>query len=362
MVEKIANDVSNKLFPPPKGFGDLVGIEDHIVAIKSILCLESKEARMVGIWGQSGIGKSTIGRALFSQLSSQFPLRAFVTYKSTSGDVSGMKLNWEKELLSKILGQKDINIEHFGVVEQRLKHKKVLIVLDDVDNQEFLKTLVGKTEWFGDGSRIIVITQDKQLLKAHDINLIYEVEFPSEDLALTMLCRSAFGENTPPDDFRELAVEVAKLAGNLPLGLSVLGSSLKGMSKEKWMDSLPKLRNGLKGDIMKTLRVSYDRLDKEDQDMFLYIACLFNGFKVSSVNDLCKDNVGPTTLADKSLMRITPEGYIEMHNLLEKLGREIDRAESNGNPGKRRFLTNFEDMEEVLTEKTVSFKQLPLNA
>ncbi|KAL9817810.1 Disease resistance protein RPP5 [Arabidopsis thaliana] len=184
MVEKIADDVSNKLFHPPKGFGDLVGMEDHIEAIKSILCLESKEARiMVGIWGQSGIGKSTIGRALFSQLSSQFPLRAFLTYKSTSGsDVSGMKLSWQKELLSEILGQKDIKIEHFGVVEQRLNHKKVLILLDDVDNLEFLKTLVGKAEWFGSGSRIIVITQDRQLLKAHEIDLVYEVKLPSQGI------------------------------------------------------------------------------------------------------------------------------------------------------------------------------------
>nr|AXU93568.1 RPP4/RPP5-like protein [Arabidopsis thaliana] len=321
MVEKIANDVSNKLFPLPKGFGDFVGIEDHIKAIKSILCLESKEARiMVGIWGQSGIGKSTIGRALYSQLSIQSKVRA--------------------------------KIEHFGVVEQRLKHKKVLILVDDVDSLEFLKTLVGKAEWFGSGSRIIVITQDRQLLKAHEIDLIYEVEFPSEHLALTMLCRSAFGKDSPPADFKELAFEVAKLAGNLPLGLSVLGSSLKGRTKEWWMEMMPRLRNGLNGDIMKTLRVSYDRLHQKDQDMFLYIACLFNGFEVSYVKDLLKDNVGFTMLTEKSLIRITPDGYIEMHNLLEKLGREIDRAKSKSNPGKRQFLTNFEDIQEVLAEKT----------
>nr|AXU93625.1 RPP4/RPP5-like protein [Arabidopsis thaliana] len=354
MVEKIANDVSNKLFHPPKGFGDLVGIEDHIEVIKSIMCLESKEAKiMVGIWGQSGIGKSTIGRALFSQLSSQFPLRAFVTYKSTSGsDVSGMKLSWEKELLSEILGQKDIKIEHFGVVEQRLNHKKVFILLDDVDNLEFLKTLVGKAEWFGSGSRIIVITQDRQLLKAHEIDLVYEVKLPSQGLALQMISQYAFGKDSPPDDFKELAFEVAELVGSLPLGLNVLGSSLRRRGKKEWMEMMPRLRNGLNGDIMKTLRVSYDRLDRKDQYMFLCIACLFNGFEVSYVKDLLEDNVGLTMLAEKSLIRITPGGYIEMHNLLEKLGREIDRAKSKGNPGKRQFLTNFEDIQEVLTEKT----------
>ncbi|CAA0395537.1 unnamed protein product [Arabidopsis thaliana] len=332
MVEKIANDVSNKLFHPPKGFGDLVGIEDHIEAIKSILCLESKEAKiMVGIWGQSGIGKSTIGRALYSQLSSQFPLRAFLTYKSTSGsDVSGMKLSWEKELLSEILGQKDIKIDHFGVVEQRLKHKKVLILLDDVDNLEFLKTLVGKAEWFGSGSRIIVITQDRQLLKAHEIDLVYEVKLPSQDLGLQMISQYAFGKDSPPDDFKALAFEVAELAGSLPLGLSVLGSSLKGRDKDEWVKMMPRLRNDSDDKIEETLRVGYD----------------------SKVKELLEDDVGLTMLAEKSLIRITPDGYIEMHNLLEKLGREIDRAKSKGNPGKRQFLTNFEDIREVLTEKT----------
>nr|AXU93561.1 RPP4/RPP5-like protein [Arabidopsis thaliana] len=344
---------SNKLITRSKCFDDFVGIEAHIEAIKSVLCLESKEARMVGIWGQSGIGKSTIGRALFSQLSIQFPRRAFLTYKSTSGsDVSGMKLSWEKELLSEILGQKDIKIEHFGVVEQRLKHKKVLILLDDVDNLEFLKTLVGKAEWFGSGSRIIVITQDRQLLKAHEIDLVYEVKLPSQGLALQMISQYAFGKDSPPDDFKALAFEVAELAGSLPLGLSVLGSSLKGRDKDEWVKMMPRLRNDSDDKIEETLRVCYDRLNKKNRELFKCIACFFNGFKVSNVKELLEDDVGLTMLVEKSLIRITPEGCIEMHNLLEKLGREIDRAKSKGNPGKRQFLTNFEDIHEVVTEKT----------
>ncbi|KAL9817809.1 Disease resistance protein RPP5 [Arabidopsis thaliana] len=264
MIEELAEDVLRKTMTPSDDFGDLVGIEDHIEAIKSVLCLESKEARMVGIWGPSGIGKSTIGRALYSQLSSQFPLRAFLTYKSNSGsDVSGMKLSWQKELLSEILNEKDIKIEHFGVVEQRLNHKKVLILLDDVDNLGFLKTLVGKAEWFGSGSRIIVITQDRQLLKAHEIDLVYEVKLPSQGLALQMISQYAFGKDSPPDDFKALAFEVAELAGSLPLGLSVLGSSLKGRDKDEWVKMMPRLRNDSDDKIEETLRVCYDRLNKK---------------------------------------------------------------------------------------------------
>lgn len=358
MIETIASDVSNKLITPSSDFGDFVGVEAHLKRLTSLLCLESEEARMLGIVGPSGIGKTTIGRALFSQLSSQFHHCTFVSYKRTKRDDYGMKLCWEEQFLSEILCQKDVKISHLGAVEQRLRHKKVLIVLDDVDDLEIVKTLVGQTAWFGFGSRIIVITQDKQLLKAHSIDLIYEVEFPSKDLALRMFCRSAFGNNSPPSEFMKLACEVAILAGNLPLGLTVLGSSLRGKDKEEWMEMLPRLQNGLDGKIEKTLRISYDELDAKDQDLFLYIACLFNGHKVKYIKNLLGDsvNIGLKMLADKSLIRITtPHKTVQMHYLLQKLGKEIVRAESIYNPGKRRFLVDTKDIIDVFTENTVSF-------
>ncbi|XP_024004580.1 protein SUPPRESSOR OF npr1-1, CONSTITUTIVE 1 isoform X2 [Eutrema salsugineum] len=277
-----------------------------------------------------------------------------------------MKLSWEEQILSEILCQKDIKISHLGMVEQKLKHKKVLIIVDDVVDLELLKTLVGQTRWFGSGSRIVVITQDRKLLKSHKIDLIYEVEFPSEDLALQMFCRSAFGQNLPPYGYRELEVEVAKLSGNLPLGLNVFGSSLRGMDKEEWVEMLPRLRNSLDGKIEKTFRVSYDGLDGEDQDLFLSIACLFSGRKVNHIENLLGDSakIGLRMLADKSLIRITPsdetvsflsmqpDKTVQMHSLLEKLGKEIVRSESINNPGKRRFLVDAEDICDVLTDHT----------
>ncbi|KFK22584.1 hypothetical protein AALP_AAs73290U000100, partial [Arabis alpina] len=170
-IEIISKDVLNKLlFAPSDDFGDYIGIDAHIEAIMdSKLCLDSGGVRMVGIWGPSGIGKSTIATALYNRLSStQFDHRAFLTYKRAIQDKKTadvrMKLAWAKHFLSEILCQKDIKIESLGQVEQRLKHRKVLIVLDDVDEIELLEALVGKAEWFGSGSRIIVVTQDKALL------------------------------------------------------------------------------------------------------------------------------------------------------------------------------------------------------
>lgn len=203
-----------------------------------------------------------------------------------------------------------------------------------------------------------MVTNDKHFLRAHGIDHIYEVCLPSEDLAVEMLCRSAFRKNAAPEGFEELVIKVARLAGSLPLALNVLGSSLRGRDMEYWIDLLPRLQNGtVDGKIEKTLRVSYDGLSSdEDKAIFLHIACLFNGEKVTYLKLLLADsglsvNVGLANLADKSLIHVRAD-YVEMHRLLEEMGRSIVRL---GEPEKREFLVDSQDICDVLSEGTVSY-------
>lgn len=111
MIERIASDVFSKLVrvrPSHDDFSDFVGLEAHLEAMSSMLCLGSEEARMVRILGPSGIGNTTIARVLFTQLSSQFHHRAFVAYKRTIRDDYGMKLCWEEQFLFMPEGPKDM--------------------------------------------------------------------------------------------------------------------------------------------------------------------------------------------------------------------------------------------------------------
>ncbi|CAF1920659.1 unnamed protein product [Brassica napus] len=353
MIEHIAKDVFNKLMIPSNDFSDIVGIEAHFEKLNSLLCLESEEVMKLGIWGPSGVGKSTIGSALFSLLSSRFHKHAFfVSYKrKKKWDDNKMKLCLDERLLSEISCQKDVKIRHPGVAKQTLMHKKVLIIVDDVDDVEVLKTLMDQTSLVGSGSRIVVITPDRKLLKSQKIELIYEVELPSYDLAMQMFCRSAFGKNSPPYGFEELAEEVVLHSSNLPLGLSVLGSSLKGMNKEEWVKMRPRLLNSLDGKIKNTLKVCYDRLDVKEQELFLWIACLSDCRNVNFLKDLLGDSaeIGLKILNDKSLIRWESTEFVGMHSLLQMLGKEIDRAETINN---RRFLTELEDTCDVLTDNT----------
>ncbi|CAF1734647.1 unnamed protein product [Brassica napus] len=365
MIEHIANDVLNKfLSTTSKDFNDFVGIDDHIAKMSVLLHMECEEVRMVGIWGSSGIGKTTIARALFSRLSRHFQSsifidRAFISksmeiYSRGNPDDYNMKLNLQRNFLSEILDKKDIKIDHLGALAERLKYHKVLIIIDDLDDQVVLDTLAGQAQWFGRGSRIIAITKDKHILTAHGINHIYEVKLPSEKLALEILCQSAFRKNTPLHGYMELACEVVERVDSLPLGLNVLGSHLRGEDKEYWLDQLSRLRKGIDGKIHKTLRVSYDGLNnKEDKALFRHIACLFNYAGIIEIKKLLADsdldvNIGLRNLNDNSLIQIRRQTVV-MHSLLQEMGKEVVRSQSN-EPGEREFLTDSKDICNVLEE------------
>uniref|UniRef100_A0A1J3G457 ADP-ribosyl cyclase/cyclic ADP-ribose hydrolase n=1 Tax=Noccaea caerulescens TaxID=107243 RepID=A0A1J3G457_NOCCA len=365
MIEKIVNDVSNKLNSTESNdFADFVGIEDHMKNMNSFLKLESEEVIMVGIWGPSGVGKTTIGRALFSQLSCQFLASIFIdktkeNYTRANSDDYNTKLYLQTQFLSEILDQKDIKIHCLGAVKERLGHKKVLVVFDDVDDQVLLKSLVGKTTWFGPGSRIIVTSKDRELLRDCGIESdgIYEVGVPSKEVAFQMFCRCAFGQDSPPDGFMDIAIKAAGLTEDLPLCLSVLGSSLRGIKKEEWADRLPKLRNSMAGKIEKTLRDSYDRLKEEDKAIFRHIACLFNHKPREYVIRLLEDSklnvdVGLVTLAERCLIQISEDKIIRMHDFLQKMGREIVRQQCLLEPGACQFLLDSKEIRDVLVDGT----------
>nr|BAW35447.1 disease resistance-like protein [Brassica rapa subsp. pekinensis] len=369
MVETIASDVSNELFNfvPSRDFEVFVGMRAHMINLKPLLLLGTNEVRMIGIWGPSGIGKSTIARVLFNQHSHQFPFSVFMEkikrrYRGPYIDTYSAQIQLQEEFLSKLINQKDIKIHRLEVVQDRLKGKKVLVVLDDVDHLLQLEAVAEKAQWFGPGSIIVITTQDKKLLTAHEVKYIYEVELPPDKEALEIFCRYAFGQKYPPDGFKELAWEVTNLAGKLPLGLRVMGSHFKGRPKQEWQEELPRLRSRIDGEIESTLKFSYDALCDDNQAIFLHLACFLKGELPETVERCLEKNfVGVKgclrVLAEKSFIYFE-WGRIQMHDLLALLGREIVRKKSIHEPGQRQFLVDAGDICQVLRDGTLGSRNV----
>ncbi|XP_020877774.1 disease resistance protein RML1A [Arabidopsis lyrata subsp. lyrata] len=244
-----------------------------------------------------------------------------------------------------------------SMIRERFRHKRVLIVLDDVDRSEQLNELVKEIDWFGPGSRIIVTTRDRHLLLSHGIDLVYKVKCLPKREALQLFCNYAFREEIRiPHGFQELSVQAINYASGLPLALRVLGSFLYRRSQREWESTLARLKTYPHSDIMEVLRVSYDGLDEQEKAIFLYISCFYNMKHVDYVTkllDICgfAAEIGITILTEKSLIFVS-NGNIKMHDLLEQMGREIVRQQAVNNPAQRLLVWDPEDICDLLSENS----------
>ncbi|XP_035546695.1 disease resistance-like protein DSC1 [Juglans regia] len=100
---------------------------------------------MIGIFGTGGIGKTTISKEVYNRISYQFEGSCFLKNIRETSKVGGL-IQLQKTLLYETLGislechdtEKGIN-----VIRHRLCFKRVLLILDDVDDLVQLETLAG---------------------------------------------------------------------------------------------------------------------------------------------------------------------------------------------------------------------------
>ncbi|TYI03685.1 hypothetical protein ES332_A11G357800v1 [Gossypium tomentosum] len=310
-----------------------------------------------------GIGKTTLARVVYTQMSPHFEGKSFLADVREASNKCGL-VSLQKQLLSQILPDECFNFfnvhEGNAIISHKLSHKKVLVILDDVDNLQHLKCLVGRCNWFGLGSRIIVTTRDEHLLRSYGVDGVYKPATLNPDDALRLFNLKAFPSDiVPKDDFIKLSEHVVRYAGGLPLALEVLGSFLYGRDVAQWRSAVERLKGDSNKEILNTLRISFDGLEEREKNIFLDIACFFNGEEkdfVMKVLDGCEffSDIGIDVLIKKSLVKVHEDKYLWMHNLIQEMGRQIVREKSIDEPGKRCRLWEERDVYHVLTKNTAT--------
>ncbi|XP_058760027.1 disease resistance protein RUN1-like isoform X2 [Vicia villosa] len=338
---------------------DLVGMDSPVQELEKLLLLDSvQDVRVVGICGMGGIGKTTVATVLYDRNSQQFGACCFIDDVSKIYRLHDGPLGAQKQIIDQTLGQEHHNIcNHYSatnLIRRRLCHQRALMILDNVGQVEQLEKIAVRREWLGAGSRIIIISRDEHILKQYGVDAVYQIPLLDHTNSLQLLCRKAFKLDYILSSYEGLVNGILNYANGLPLAINVLGSFLYGRDISEWRSALARLRKSPDKDVMNVLRLSFDGLRETEKEIFLHIACFFNGSEkeyVKNVLNCCEFHVdiGLRVLIDKSLVS-TEYGIIVMHNLLEELGRKIVQENTSKEPRKWKRLWFDKQLYDVMLE------------
>nr|XP_043613516.1 disease resistance protein Roq1-like [Erigeron canadensis] len=356
-IQEIVDSILGKLSSLNHGVEDeeLVGMGIRVEQLKFHLRVGLGGVLMVGIWGLGGGGKTTLATSLYMELSGLFDGCCFLdNIRVESKQQNGLK-NLQEKLLSAVFGiKKEVESVDIGkhTIKRMLCRRKVLIVLDDVDHIDQLKTLAGSHAWFGEGSRIIITTRDQHLLIANKVYEVCPVILLSKGEAIQLFRKHAYHENNPVEDYEKLSLLVISYVNGLPLALKILGSFLNDKNKDEWLSTLSRLKDHPEMDIVEKLKISYDGLKPVEKELFLDIACYFRGRheKVAmEILDACGFHpcIGVKVLIQKALITVSSDGYFGMHDLVQEMGHYIVRGEHPNNPEKCSRIWRFRDIEDI---------------
>ncbi|KAK8329793.1 hypothetical protein V6Z12_A11G348600, partial [Gossypium hirsutum] len=361
-IREIVQEISTKLcqaYPVTHDSG-LVGIPERLEGLYLKINIGENDVRIIGICGMGGIGKTTLANRAYNELSPHFEAKSFIANIREDSEKYGL-VSLQKRLLSDIFYDDYSRISNVdegnNIIRHMLPRKKVLVVLDDVDNIQHLKYLAGRHDWFRLGSRIIVTTRDEHLLRCCQVDDVYISTTLNTKDALQLFNRKAFHSATVPEDFIGLSFHVVKYADGLPLALEILGCFLCGRDATVWRSAIERLKRDSNKEILDKLRISFDGLEETEKNIFLDIACFFNGEKkdfVIKVLDGCEffPDIGIDVLIKKSLIKVDEHKELRMHNLLQEMGRKIVKEKCVDEPGKRCRLWEEMDVHHVLTKNT----------
>ncbi|CAI9768036.1 unnamed protein product [Fraxinus pennsylvanica] len=359
LIESVVKRIMDKLNNSPFVVAPYtVGLDSPIEEVMGLLDVKQNAPRVLGFLGTGGIGKTTLAKAVYNKLARHFEHRSFISNVRENFDKPDGLLLLQNKLVNDLSRSSarpfDNNNAFMATIRRIFQEKRVLLVLDDVDNVNQLTKLAIRRDWFSEGSRIIISTRNSDALPADLGNMIYKVRQLGTSDSLKLFSYYALGREKPND--LELSKQIVSITGGLPLALQVFGSFLFDKRKKKeWLDELEKLKKIRPNDLQDILRISYDALDDEEKCIFLDISCLLLNLEMKRENviDALKGcgfraEIAFTTLTKRSLIKVIEEDELWMHDQIRDMGRQIVLQEGYSDIGNRSRIWDRGDVLEVL--------------
>ncbi|XVF78605.1 hypothetical protein PTKIN_Ptkin14bG0148000 [Pterospermum kingtungense] len=267
---------------------NIVGLDDDIKKLVSVVVDDESDCRVVSIWGMGGLGKTTLAKKVYQHgvVRGHFNHMAWVY---VSQQCQKRKV-WE-DILSGLhimergskLSDEELAEKLFNVLKDD-KDNKYLVILDNIwsiDAWDSIKPAFPERET---RSKILVTSRNKEVASHADRRgYLHELECLKDDESWELFQKIAFPDKDSPDyraDGRKegLGKKMVKHCAGLPLAIVVLGGVLATKnSLNDWQIVYENVKTYLKRGkgtqgIEEVLALSYDDLPPYLRPCFLYLS------------------------------------------------------------------------------------------
>ncbi|BAY07666.1 NB-ARC domain-containing protein [Calothrix sp. NIES-2098] len=293
------------------------------------------KTRRVGVQGMGGIGKTVLATALArdEEVRQAFPDGVlWITLGQTP-----QILTWQSYLAS-ALGDKQAAFTEVGLAKAQLRElfaqKACLLILDDIWRLDDATAF----DVLGERCQMLITTRDAAIVTGLG-GEEYQLAVLGKQQALELLAKWAnqpeISQSSPHND---VALQVVRECGYLPLALAMVGAMMRGKPHHRWQNILEKLRsadlekikqqfpNYPYPNLLKAIQVSVDDLDEDCQQRYLEFAVFPEdtpipeavlqtfwqplGLNQSKTQDVIDE------LVNKSLALWDEAGNLRLHDLL----------------------------------------------
>ncbi|XP_034606423.1 disease resistance protein Pik-2 isoform X2 [Setaria viridis] len=197
----------------------------------------SRKMKIVSVVGVGGLGKTTLAKAVYDELQSQYNFRAFVPIGRTpdlAQVLSNILYLLDKNEYTAIHNVKDQSLL-IGELRKFLQNKRYFIVIDDVwdiTTWNIIKSALVNNDT---GSRVITTTRNRDVANREEV---YELRTLSPDHSEKLFKTRLFGVNGeyPANHPAVASKKILKKCGGIPLAIITMASLLVGKSREDWFD------------------------------------------------------------------------------------------------------------------------------
>ncbi|KAG0582147.1 hypothetical protein KC19_3G037400 [Ceratodon purpureus] len=324
-----------------------VGLDIRVEEVIKKLTLESSDVRAVVLHGLPGIGKSTLGDAVYAKLN--FPGRTHCRIEVGENPSAEKICSLQASILERLSGDK-VKLGYPLEGRQRLEkyleecRESLFIYIDNVLNPNDLQDLLPEKLVLPPKSRILVTSRVANLCSELDdrgvVSELYEVEELDFAQAKQMFCLLVFEDEDPPPVKKVQVSQVLKACGGMPLALELVGKYLRRQRSRQnwdtaWTHTLVSLQSsdplaGTKdmSSYLGKLESMYEQLSKPLQRAFLDIITYYLDLPWEMVNHVIGEDqllaLQELAFVKKSSLDVDGIDRVHVHDLLVSLGRKLE--------------------------------------